>query len=98
LPRHRRNGLIIYAPVAQLDRAPDFESVGRVFEPHRARHIFPIIIIARGQPTSRLALFAIGSKEFVEMAKNKLGVLATGRKATETDAGYQLRVREPWIL
>jgi hypothetical protein len=27
----------IYAPVAQLDRAPDFESVGRGFEPLRAR-------------------------------------------------------------
>ncbi len=26
------------APVAQLDRAPDFESVGRGFEPLRARH------------------------------------------------------------
>ena len=27
-----------YAPVAQLDRAPDFESVGRGFESLRARH------------------------------------------------------------
>ena len=26
------------APVAQLDRAPDFESVGRRFESFRARH------------------------------------------------------------
>ena len=26
------------APVAQLDRAPDFESGGRGFEPLRARH------------------------------------------------------------
>lgn len=26
------------APVAQLDRAPDFESVGRGFESLRARH------------------------------------------------------------
>jgi REP-associated tyrosine transposase len=34
---------------------------------------------------------AIGRKEFVEMVKTKLGVLAKGRKATETDAGYQLR-------
>ena len=29
-----------YAPVAQLDRAPDFESVGRGFESLRARHKF----------------------------------------------------------
>ncbi len=26
----------VYAPVAQLDRAPDFESVGRRFESYRA--------------------------------------------------------------
>ena len=30
--------LIVRAPVAQLDRAPDFESVGRRFESCRARH------------------------------------------------------------
>ena len=30
------NGLIPCAPVAQLDRAPDFESVGRRFESCRA--------------------------------------------------------------
>jgi hypothetical protein len=27
------------APVAQLDRASDFESAGRPFEPDRARHL-----------------------------------------------------------
>ena len=32
------NGLIASAPVAQLDRVPDFESVGRTFESCRARH------------------------------------------------------------
>ena len=30
------------APVVQLDRIPDFESVGRRFESCRARHIFKI--------------------------------------------------------
>jgi hypothetical protein len=30
-------------------------------------------------------------QDFVEMIKTKLGVPAKGRKATETDAGYQLR-------
>lgn len=34
---------------------------------------------------------AIGSNEFVEKVKAKRGILAKGRKATETDAGYQLR-------
>lgn len=34
---------------------------------------------------------AIGSKEFVETVKTKLGILAKGRKTTETDVGYQLR-------
>ena len=29
------------APVAQLDRAADFESVGRGFEPLQARHLLP---------------------------------------------------------
>jgi hypothetical protein len=29
----------LHAPVAQLDRAADFESVGRGFEPLRARHL-----------------------------------------------------------
>ena len=28
----------LVAPVAQLDRAPDFESVGREFESPQARH------------------------------------------------------------
>ena len=28
-----------HAPVAQLDRAADFESVGRVFEPPQARQL-----------------------------------------------------------
>ena len=32
------NGFVAYAPVAQLDRAPDFESVGRGFESLRACH------------------------------------------------------------
>ena len=30
--------VFVLAPVAQLDRAPDFESVGRGFESLRARH------------------------------------------------------------
>ena len=30
--------ILLHAPVAQLDRAPDFESVGRRFESCRARH------------------------------------------------------------
>ena len=32
------SGLMACAPVAQLDRAPDFESVGRGFESLRACH------------------------------------------------------------
>ena len=32
------SGLMACAPVAQLDRAPDFESVGRGFESLRAYH------------------------------------------------------------
>ena len=36
LQPHLCNGLFAYAPVAQLDRAPDFESVGRRFESCRA--------------------------------------------------------------
>ena len=45
------------APVAQLDRAPDFESVGRRFEPCRARQQFD-----KGQVASRLpGLFLLRS-------------------------------------
>jgi hypothetical protein len=29
----------VFAPVAQLDRAPDYESGGREFESLRARHV-----------------------------------------------------------
>jgi hypothetical protein len=38
LVRRGSSILIVRAPVAQLDRAPDFESVGRRFESCRARH------------------------------------------------------------
>ena len=34
---------------------------------------------------------AVGSKEFVEKVKTRLGILAKGRKATESDGDYQLR-------
>ena len=43
LPRLSRQGRELpgfsRAPVAQMDRAADFESVGRVFEPPQARHL-----------------------------------------------------------
>jgi len=34
---------------------------------------------------------AVGSKEFVDKVKSKMGILAKGRDVTETDGGYQLR-------
>jgi putative transposase len=34
---------------------------------------------------------AVGSKDFVDKVKSKLGILAKGRNATKTDTGYQLR-------
>ena len=48
LPRH--------APVAQLDRAPDYESGGRRFESFRARHVnllilLDILAVIQGQPS-----------------------------------------------
>ncbi len=36
IPMKHSSPLFLYAPVAQLDRAPDFESVGRRFESCRA--------------------------------------------------------------
>ena len=33
------------APVAQLDRAPDYESGGQRFESFRVRHIFYYVIV-----------------------------------------------------
>ncbi len=41
---------------------------------------------------------AVGSKELVDKVKSKLGKLAKGRDATETDEGYQLRESaEPYL-
>ncbi len=34
---------------------------------------------------------AVGNREFVDRVKSKLGILARGRDATETDTGFQLR-------
>ena len=37
-----------FAPVAQLDRVPDYESGGRTFESYRARHIQKSLILWMG--------------------------------------------------
>ena len=37
-----------FAPVAQLDRVPDYESGGRTFESYRARHIQKSLIYRMG--------------------------------------------------
>ena len=42
------NNKASFAPVAQLDRAPDFESVGPPFESGRARHNINKLVMARG--------------------------------------------------
>jgi len=34
---------------------------------------------------------AVGSKSFIETIKEKLGILANGRKIIENDGGFQLR-------
>jgi hypothetical protein len=40
-------GALQCAPVAQLDRAPDYESGGRTFESFRARHLSTLSVIPR---------------------------------------------------
>ena len=40
-------GITENAPVAQLDRATDFESVGRTFEPCRAHVFYPLLFFKR---------------------------------------------------
>src|SRR5690606_6053206 len=59
----RLAGLLMWrppsAPVAQLDRAPDYESGGRRFESFRARHLFKICFCFAdhaGAGSARLAL------------------------------------------
>ncbi len=62
LPRFRRGGhepapdsfaeTSACAPVAQLDRAPDYESGGQEFESLRARHFSPTVLITSLRPTS----------------------------------------------
>jgi hypothetical protein len=38
LPLQKRNELLMEAPIAQMDRASDYESAGRPFESGWARH------------------------------------------------------------
>ncbi len=41
---------------------------------------------------------AVGSREFVDNVKAKLGILAKGRQAIKKDAGYQLRERAEFYI
>ena len=50
-----------FAPVAQLDRVPDYESGGRTFESYRARHI-----LKRPHPTDGAFLYLV---DLVEAAR-----------------------------
>ena len=45
-------GMTKNAPVAQLDRATDFESVGRTFEPCRAHVFYPFIFFYKSRYSS----------------------------------------------
>ena len=47
-----------FAPVAQLDRVPDYESGGRTFESYRARHIQK-----KPHPTDGAFLYPVGPVE-----------------------------------
>ena len=47
-----------FAPVAQLDRVPDYESGGRTFESYRARHIHK-----EPHPTDGAFLYPVGPVE-----------------------------------
>jgi hypothetical protein len=74
------------APVAQLDRAPDFESVGRRFESCRARH---------------LAVRDGRSRRSPDLARRRQGVVATsaspaGRAISLCSRAVSLRSR--WIV
>ena len=53
-----------HAPVAQLDRASDFESAGRPFEPGRARHFIAIPSIPFEKDSLELSL---GRKYFAKL-------------------------------
>ena len=81
------------APVAQLDRAPDFESVGRRFESCRARHRRPVamgtpgwtqgLAIARRERARHLALstshFALKSGPVAQLVEQQtLNLLVEG--------------------
>ena len=50
-----------FAPVAQLDRVPDYESGGRTFESYRARHIQDSLIRRVGLFRKRWAELAARS-------------------------------------
>ena len=62
------------APVAQLDRVADFESVGRGFEPLRARHLILVL------NPSFLGFFLLGLLWGVVLSLNRLSRKNRGKK------------------
>jgi putative transposase len=83
----RKNVLINYEKFMELLGTDNYDQVRRDHRGWAAEFLGN----GPGRDDKWTRSIAIGSKEFVEKVKTKLGILGKGRKATETGAGYQLR-------
>jgi hypothetical protein len=88
-PACRFNGR---APVAQLDRAPDYESGGRTFESFRARHSLSRDLTFPEDPRSHGV--ALRRPASVAFASEELSFVETDRCAAKT----RVILREPASL
>lgn len=83
----KKNVLIDYDKFMELARTENYERVKRDHQGWASE----LLDNGNCQDDKWTKSIAVGNREFVDNVKAKLGILAKGRKAKETDAGYQLR-------
>jgi putative transposase len=83
----RKNILIDYEKFMELQGADNYDQAKRDHEGWAAE----LLVNGNGWDDKWTKSIAVGNKEFVDKVKSKLGILAQGRDAKETDEGYQLR-------
>lgn len=83
----RKNVLIDYEKFMELLGTDNYDQAKRDHQGWAAE----FFVNGNGWDDKWTRSIAVGNKEFVDKVKSKLGILAQGRDATETDEGYQLR-------
>ena len=83
----RKNVLIDYGKIMELVGADNYDQVRRDHQGWSAE----LLGNGNGRDDKWTKSIAVGSKDFVDKVKAKLGVLAKGRDARKTEAGFQLR-------